>query len=866
MTRDAGSRGHVEALRTYAAAMKMNIAVVELSEHELGFMAMILEATLEIGEALLVHPEPGTAMDVSEEAPLWQQLEARAPGAASMAVGPSVKYGGEDQEVIKFMLHAASPPSRLQPRPCTRVEGHLWLADCRYDPPRCGAVHCAQAACEVSIRCYCVDPQDPFMLLPQRQQQEPRQTGAAATEVVPAMAYGGESQEVIQFMLRAASPERHRTGALEQQGRDRRSPGCACVMAASAGAAAHRLHPRPCTSEEGHRWLVDCRYEPARCEAIQCGQVGCEVSIRCDCEDPAELSRVRTSAVIQSEQVVRTTVSTSAHTRGSRRDGDGSPGLAPGNFLSVGETRLVTAPVSPVPGGSELRVARSLSPRVQLQSAPVASPVDARQPAVVRSGHVRPNTAAALRQLGTTKLVAKLAQDESEWALLPHSTERLAAIVQSVAAAKLAAIPANSGKADDNGVRWLGLVCEDLDTTPLRPGLEHAFEEREALLGAHFMCFHSEHAKVNVHFAVTPSGAQRTRVKPSSSFSAYLAARRALEDYGSYVPPMKSVLKVLKGLDKLMLLEFGEDALAKIQALPWSTSHLDAFQSTLISGDKLQWHRSKRDMCHCMLAFALGVACRKEESPRYRRSNVTWFTAKLVEVPLDREGVADLCNAYFCRLRPVSSKTDQNNVDWGNHYMWFRVDTSSWWSLGAALMWIEQTHFVEPQHRLTTSLFFNPEVAGFVPFSLSVMASMLNELMVAAGIIVATASVYDRFTWHSARVTLACQLRKLNYGWDKITSHLRHKSAESARIYGRLDAIGYADTAAKASSADASGVLAADLPEIDPVAKHAGMQDAIAAMEAMVVSDAEKLERECGATRVERTRCGRARGTRGAGG
>ena len=73
-----------------------------------------------------------------------------------------------------------------------------------------------------------------------------------------------------------------------------------------------------------------------------------------------------------------------------------------------------------------------------------------------------------------------------------------------------------------------------------------------------------------------------------------------------------------------------------------------------------------------------------------------------------------------------------------------------------------------------------------------------------------------------------------------ITSHLRHKSAESARIYGRLDAIGYADTAAKALSADASGVLAADLPEIDPVTKHAGMRDAIAAMEAMVL-DADKL-------------------------
>jgi hypothetical protein len=81
--------------------MKMNIVVVELSEHELGFMAAILEATLEIGEALLVHPEPGTAMDVTEEAPLWQQLEPCTAGATAMAAVLGFTYGGEELEVIK---------------------------------------------------------------------------------------------------------------------------------------------------------------------------------------------------------------------------------------------------------------------------------------------------------------------------------------------------------------------------------------------------------------------------------------------------------------------------------------------------------------------------------------------------------------------------------------------------------------------------------------------------------------------------------------------------------------------------------------------------------------------------------------------
>ena len=48
------------------------------------------------------------------------------------------------------------------------------------------------------------------------------------------------------------------------------------------------LQHRPCTSQAGHRWLVDCRYEPPRCEATWCGQVGYDVAVRCDCDDTAE--------------------------------------------------------------------------------------------------------------------------------------------------------------------------------------------------------------------------------------------------------------------------------------------------------------------------------------------------------------------------------------------------------------------------------------------------------------------------------------------------------------------------------------------------------------------------------------------------
>ena len=65
-----------------------------------------------------------------------------------------------------------------------------------------------------------------------------------------------------------------------------RSRECECRTAALASAPAEQLQPKPCTSQDGHRWLVDCRYEPPRCGAVWCGQVGCDVTIRCDCADP----------------------------------------------------------------------------------------------------------------------------------------------------------------------------------------------------------------------------------------------------------------------------------------------------------------------------------------------------------------------------------------------------------------------------------------------------------------------------------------------------------------------------------------------------------------------------------------------------
>ena len=73
--------------------------------------------------------------------------------------------------------------------------------------------------------------------------------------------------------------------------------------ASALGTSASFIRCIPCTSQAGHRWLVDCRYEPPRCGAVWCGQIGCDVTIRCDCADPPaqESQPVVTPTVIDSD-------------------------------------------------------------------------------------------------------------------------------------------------------------------------------------------------------------------------------------------------------------------------------------------------------------------------------------------------------------------------------------------------------------------------------------------------------------------------------------------------------------------------------------------------------------------------------------
>ena len=114
----------------------------------------------------------------------------------------------------------------------------------------------------------------------------PDSSGPAALR---ATVYGGPSSSIARVLLaHDVTPGDCllQTFVGSTPGHRWRSRECECRTAALASAPAEQLQPKPCTSQDGHRWLVDCRYEPPRCGAVWCGQVGCDVTIRCDCADP----------------------------------------------------------------------------------------------------------------------------------------------------------------------------------------------------------------------------------------------------------------------------------------------------------------------------------------------------------------------------------------------------------------------------------------------------------------------------------------------------------------------------------------------------------------------------------------------------
>ena len=470
---------------------------------------------------------------------------------------------------------------------------------------------------------------------------------------------------------------------------------------------------------------------------------------------------------------------------------------------------------------------------------PSASPLPPPPAARPSTHEPQPRNAAAFRAIASARLAQRLTNNSSRWKLNPVGSNTIADIVGELARTKAQAIPSNTERANDNGIRWFSRACASLGTPIDRPSPAEADPENEIFLHAYVVYYAALNMRPAERTATTRAGIVKDRANPNSAAGALYGARRVLEDAGAYLPPMKEVVKVLKGLRRRMVEDFGDDALAPQQAQPWSSDELARMLTALDSASVPGWsperHRSMADT----LVFANNVGCRKAEIPRYKRANVTWFDAQKREVPLTQGFWLSLGEGCWVRIVPVASKTDQDNTTWGATEMWFKVRLGDPWSVAARLLRLERDRPCPASERPRTPMLADPSSTPPLPHQPTRLTAWLNQLMDSVGISPTRALL---LRWHSARVTLACRLRAKKMPWDRIQSFLRWKSADSARVYGRLHAEDYDSDIHAALAVDGTGISVADLPELEPTGALATIDDAIASETSTAKSEATQAK------------------------
>ena len=162
-------------------------------------------------------------------------------------------------------------------------------------------------------------------------------------------------------------------------------------------------------------------------------------------------------------------------------------------------------------------------------------------------------------------------------------------------------------------------------------------------------------------------------------------------------------------------------------------------------------------------------------------------------------------------IRPPPSKADQFGTVWGSspiYLSWGREPRNA----ARAIAEMEWHDPVAAEARATTPLFSPEEGRAFAGSDLdSTLHKMLCTFM--------PSERARTFSWHSARIYLACALRAAGASSGEIQALCRWVSEQSLHIYARLNETTYSYWINSAMAANVDSIrttsLAAELPQLD---------------------------------------------------
>jgi hypothetical protein len=161
-------------------------------------------------------------------------------------------------------------------------------------------------------------------------------------------------------------------------------------------------------------------------------------------------------------------------------------------------------------------------------------------------------------------------------------------------------------------------------------------------------------------------------------------------------------------------------------------------------------------------------------------------------------------------IKPPRSKADQTGTTFGAHPIYQLFDPSDRANAATWLQRLELSHPRRGAQRLHTPLFFE-NAHSFAPLTHSTVDTYLGHLL---RLCVPVTDV-GNYSFHSFRVGFACALLAAGCPYDMIQALARWRSAESVKIYARINPADYTGWVQRALSQQTTSRTTARLPVID---------------------------------------------------
>ena len=403
--------------------------------------------------------------------------------------------------------------------------------------------------------------------------------------------------------------------------------------------------------------------------------------------------------------------------------------------------------------------------------------------------------------------------------------------------------------------------CHDLGTGPLRKGVDansgvdHKSYLRELFLLESFL--------VIMHYTMTPRSRKDPKAKPASAMAHVTAVRRCHLRQGYTMAKASSVNRVLKGLLRLYVMAHGPESLMPRRKEPITNEHTKAILSvpngTVLGAFVVDWNSNlfvafrtlltllrhtgarKADLIPTSadaftrplpstlaIAEALPGAFLRTVDPSTAqvssggglptRANIQWYVGGRHYAELSPAQLRALKPGDCAVFLPGGSKADFAALEFGTRpvYLPF-VDNIINAARNVALL--ELQFPVRGPQRAREPLL--PVSTGRQSLCHK-LADALFQLLAAKAL---GATVAETLSLHGGRVWLACALLAAGHAPPAIQAFCRWKSAESVKIYARMNPAEYAATLLGVMEAEITSISPHNLPTLDHDARFAELND-----------------------------------------